>query len=337
MEGFLVGVDIGGTQVRVALARLDALDTLDMARISSTKQATAKTDPLAISRQVIEMARALIAGGNVAAGDIKAISIATAGPIDMARGELFNNSNLGFRTIPLKDPIAKAFPGIPIFIINDCNGAVLGVHCFEATPDERDNMAYVTVSTGIGGGVVSRGRLVLGKEGNAAEVGHGVIARGSGVRCNCGAEGCWEAFSSGTATGKAGRQLASQDPAAARAIIDRAGGSVDAITARDVYGAARDGDPAAKRIVDVANAHTAAGIGLINNFYDVSVIYFGGSMMKDEDLILDPVRAMLATAPVEWTINKPPVLKKCTLGDDVGLLGALALGKYTLGGNPVLS
>nr|MDO8117454.1 ROK family protein [Candidatus Sigynarchaeota archaeon] len=150
MVGSLIAVDIGGTSVRVAIA---PVDDIQVTSIKKLKQETAKTDPIAISRQVIEMAKELLSGGNIALCDVQAISIATAGPIDMAKGEVFNNANLGFKIVPLKEPISAAFPGIPIHIINDCNGAVLGVHCFEAKPGERDNLAYVTISTGIGGGV----------------------------------------------------------------------------------------------------------------------------------------------------------------------------------------
>ncbi len=334
MAGSLIAVDIGGTSVRVAIA---PVDDIQVTSIKKLKQDTSKTDPGAISSQVIEMANTLLSRGNVALSDVQAISIATAGPIDMARGEVFNNANLGFKIIPLKEPVSAAFPGIPLHIINDCNGAVLGVHCFEATPDERDNLAYVTISTGIGGGVVSNGHLLLGKEGNAAEVGHGVLAPHSGVRCNCGAEGCWEAFSSGTGVAKHARDRISQDKTKGKAILDLAGGELARLSAKDVYAAARKGDALAKELVNQANYFNAMGIGLMNNFYDMTVVYLGGSMLKDEEQIIPPIREMFSSKSIEFTINKPPQLKRSRLGDEVGLMGALALGKYKIEKNPIIS
>jgi glucokinase len=329
---FLIGVDIGGTSVRVAIAPIDNLKNMQ-----KVKQDTAKTDANAVSRQVIELIEGIISKQKIAVKDIKAISIATAGPIDAAKGEIFNNANLGFKIIPLKAPIAKKFPSIPINIINDCRSAVLGVHCFEATPDEKENMGYVTISTGIGGGFVVNGHLVLGKEGNASEVGHGVIAARSGVQCNCGAEGCWEAFCSGTAIAKHALDAIEKDASEGETLLGMVDGDKEKITAKEVYEAARNGDPLSMRLVDQATYFNAIGLGLINNFYDPKVIYLGGSMLKDEQQILPPLKDIFENRTIEFTINHPPVLKKTTLGDEVGLLGALALGKYKIEKNIVIS
>src|SRR5271157_1955590 len=329
---YLVGVDIGGTSVRVAIAPIDNLKNMQ-----KIKQDTAKTSATAVSSQVMDLIATLITKQKITTKDIKAISIATAGPIDAAKGEIFNNANLGFKIIPLKAPIAKKFPSIPINIINDCRSAVLGVHCIEADPDEKDNMGYVTISTGIGGGFIVNGHLVLGKEGNSSEVGHGVIAARSGVACNCGAEGCWEAFCSGTAIAKHALEAIDNNPSEGEMLLGMVDGDKETITAKEVYEAARNGDELAMRLVDQATYFNAIGLGLINNFYDPKVIYLGGSMLKDEQQILPPLQDIFANRAIEFTINHPPILKKTTLGDEVGLLGALALGKYKIEKNPVIS
>ncbi|NMC06527.1 MAG: ROK family protein [Candidatus Lokiarchaeota archaeon] len=332
MPRHLIGVDIGGTSVRVAIAPVD-----DLKAFTKLKQDTAKTDANALGRQVIAMIEELLKKQGIETMDVSAISIATAGPIDAAKGEVFNNANLGFKVIPLKAPIASRFPAIPINIINDCRSAILGVHCFEAKDDEKDNVGYITISTGIGGGFVVNGHLVLGKEGNASEIGHGTIAPRSGVRCNCGAEGCWEAFCSGWAIAKHARDALEAKPGDGTILLDLVRGDRGKITARDVYEAARKGDTLAKGVVDQATYYNAIGLGLVNNFYDPRVIYIGGSMLKDEQQILPPVQDLLANRTIEFTINHPPRLAKTTLGDDVGLLGALALGKYKIEKHPVVS
>ncbi|MBN2154249.1 MAG: ROK family protein [Candidatus Lokiarchaeota archaeon] len=332
MPDSLIAVDIGGTSVRVAIAPVD-----DLRALAKLKQDTAKTDPMAVSRQVIAMIEDLLKKQGVGTEELSAISIATAGPIDAAKGEVFNNANLGFKVIPLKAPISERFPSVPVYIINDCRSAVLGVHCFEAKGDEKDNVGYITISTGIGGGFVVNGHLVLGKEGNASEVGHGVVAPRSGVRCNCGAEGCWEAFCSGWSVAKHARAALDARPGQGKALLDLVKGDKETITAKDVYEAARKGDEVAKGVVDQATFYNAIGIGLINNFYDPKVIFLGGSMLKDEQQILPPLQEIFAKRTIEFTINHPPRLAKTALGDDVGLLGALALGKYKLENNTVVS
>nr|MDO8088203.1 ROK family protein [Candidatus Sigynarchaeum springense] len=332
MGQYISAADIGGTSVRVAIAHVD-----DLKAFTKLKQDTAKTDAMSLSRQVISMIDDLLEKQGVTEKDLSAISIATAGPIDAAKGEVFNNANLGFKVIPLKAPISDRFPSVPVYIINDCRSAILGVHCFEAKEDEKDNVGYITISTGIGGGFVVNGHLVLGKEGNASEVGHGIVAPKSGVRCNCGAEGCWEAFCSGWSVAKHARAALDAQPGQGKILLGLVKGDKEKITAKDVYEAARKGDEVAKGVVDQATFYNAVGIGLINNFYDPKVIFLGGSMLKDEQQILPPLQEIFANRAIEFTINHPPRLAKTTLGDDVGLLGALALGKYKLENNPVIS
>ena len=329
---YLLGIDVGGTSVRVAIAPSNNLRSMQKLR-----QDTAKTAPDSISLQIIDMIMTLVNRLKLNIEDVKVISIATAGPIDPEKGEVFNNANLGFKTIPLKIPIAQKFPGIPVYIINDCRSAVLGIHCFEALPEEKDNMGYVTISTGIGGGFIVNGHLVLGKEGNASEVGHGTIAPKSGVRCNCGAEGCWEAFSSGTAITNHTIKALELNPNEGTILRNLIHDDIAQISAKVVYLAARMGDKLAQGVVDQANFYNALGLGLINNYYDPKVIYLGGSMLKDEQQILLPLQELFEKTPIKFTINHPPLLKKTTLGDEVGLLGALALGKYKLENNPVIS
>lgn len=333
LEKYLVGVDVGGTQVRVGLAGSDALS---VDKIEKTKQDTSKEDPEAISRQVIAMIEALVEKMGIQIDQVCSINIATAGPIDMKKGEVFNNANLGFKTIPLSAPILNRFPAFPINLINDCNGAVLGVHLFEAKKEEKDNIAYVTLSTGIGGGIIANGRLLLGKEGNAAEVGHGMVDPHSDVKCNCGGIGCWESFSSGTAVMNRARNKLNSEEGKKSLLHEMVDGNSDKITAKEVYQAAKKGDQFSKKIVDQANYYNAMGVGLINNFFDTRVVFLGGSMMKDEDQILPVLKEYFSKQPITFTINNPPEIRKSMLGDEVGLLGALALGKYKLENNTVL-
>ncbi|MBD3186419.1 ROK family protein [Candidatus Bathyarchaeota archaeon] len=331
---FISGVDIGGTSIRVAIA---PLESLSMDSIEKRKVSTPKESPLSISTVVRQIIQELLKDNNLTPENLASINIATAGPIDMDKGEVFNNANLGFKSIPLREPISACFPGIPIHLINDCNGAVLGVHFFEALPGEKDNLAYVTLSTGIGGGIVLNGRLLLGKEGNAAEVGHGIVNPNSGVSCNCGSVGCWEAFSSGTAVARHARDGINHPASNGRKMLELAGGTPGGITAKIVFEAARNGDPLAGSIIDQANMYNCIGIGLMNNYYDLEVVYLGGSMMKDASQILPVLEERFKIDPVRYTINKPPTIKKSTLGDEVGILGALALGKYKSEDNQILT
>ncbi|MFX1556796.1 MAG: ROK family protein, partial [Promethearchaeota archaeon] len=171
MEKYIIGIDIGGTWIRAALSTID-LNEENM-KIKATR--TVKENEYSISNAVILLISQLLIENNIEKEQLLGIGLASAGPLDMEKGEVFNNANLGFKIIPLTEPIQERFPDIPIYLMNDGNASVLGIHYFEAEEDEKDNVVYITMSTGIGGGVICNGHLLLGKDGNAAEIGHGIV------------------------------------------------------------------------------------------------------------------------------------------------------------------
>ncbi|MBD3255055.1 MAG: ROK family protein [Candidatus Lokiarchaeota archaeon] len=329
----IAAVDIGGTWIRVSICSSD----LNEKNIKIKTVRTPKDHKFAISNAICKLLQELMEENDINTKDMVGIGLASAGPLDMRNGEVFNNANLGFKTIPLKKPIADTFPGIPINLINDCNAAVLGIHYFEANENEKDNLVYITMSTGIGGGVICNGHLLLGKEGNAAEIGHGLVEPRSKLQCNCGAYGCWEVYSSGTGVENRALSMIESEKLNANVLMEIVNNDTSKITAKEVFEAARKADELSKKIVQDCVFYSKVGIGLVNNFYDCSSIYFGGAMMKDKDQILDPIIAQFEKDPIQFTINHPPEMKMTRLGDEVGLRGALALIKYKLENSPLVA
>jgi len=332
MEKYIVGVDIGGTWIRVATCTSDLKE--ENIKLKTTR--TLKENKFSINHTVIQLMSELLSENGIDVNNIIGIGLASAGPIDLEKGELFNNVNLGFKVIPLRKPLEEKFPDIPIYLINDCNGAVLGVHYFEAEEDEKDNLVYVTISTGIGGGVICNGHLMLGKEGNAAEVGHVIVEPRSKITCNCGAHGCWEAYSSGTGVQLRALEAIKEEKLNAEVLLGIVNNDLYKITAKEVFQAAREGDILSQKVVDDCVFYTQIGTGAINNFYDSTSIYFGGAMMKDKEQIISPLIEQFKKNPIKFTINHPPKIKMTVLGDEVGLRGALALVKYKTENNPIL-
>jgi glucokinase len=330
---FIAGVDIGGTWVRVAICTSD----LNENNIVKKKLRTIKENRFSISEMVCEMLSELISEHNIKKEQILGMGIATAGPLNIEEGEVFNNVNLGFKVIPLKGPIKKEFPNIPIYFINDCNGSVLGIHLFEAEDDEKDNIVYITMSTGIGGGVICSGHLLLGKEGNAAEIGHAIVNPTSKAKCNCGAYGCWEAYSSGTGVRNRVIEGLDEGKLDASILMQIVGNDKTKITAKEIFQAAKKGDILSNSIVEDCIYYTKVGVGLVNNYYDCSSIYFGGAMMKDKDQIIPGIIEQFEKNPVKFTINHPPNIKITKFYDEIGLRGALALVKYKIDKNKIIS
>ncbi|MHA1582962.1 MAG: ROK family protein [Candidatus Baldrarchaeia archaeon] len=163
---FVVGVDLGATWVRVALSNENG----NILRKLSEKTYKGENGEK-ISEQILNMIFKLIEKTGVTS--ISAVGIGSIGPLDIKRGVIVKPANLPFENVPLVEPISSKL-NVPVYLVNDCTAAVIGEHKFGAGKD-LDNLVYVTLSTGIGGGVYVDGRLLLGKDSNAIEISHTVI------------------------------------------------------------------------------------------------------------------------------------------------------------------
>jgi glucokinase len=259
--------------------------------------------------------------GSTDQGQVQGIGVVAPGPLDSWKGIIMDAPNLsGWKNVPLKDLVEEEF-GLPVFVGNDANLAALAEQCFGAGQGIAD-LIYMTVSTGIGGGIIADNRLLLGAQGFAAEVGHQTI-EAHGPRCNCGNIGCLEALAAGPAIARRARQLIRTG--IGMGIADLAGGDLDRITAKEVNQAAQAGDPIAIEIFRQAGFYIGVGIVNLLHVFNPSLIIIGGSVAKAGDLLFEPIRATVrerAMASYYWE-NTPIV--PATLGDDVGLLGAVAL------------
>ncbi len=333
VEKFIAGSDIGGTWIRVALAPQNLKET----KIEIKRKKNPKESIYSVSKTVNELLNELLKENNIDKAQLLGIGIASAGPLDIKKGLIFNNANLGFREIPLREPIQNEFPNIPVYIVNDCVGAVLGVHFFEATKEEKDNLVYITISTGVGGGVICNGMLLLGKDGNAAEIGHALLEPKSNVQCNCGAYGCWETISSGTGVVKRAKKGIKEQNLDSSKLEELINDDPSKITPKIVFEAARNGDELSKELVQKVIYFNKVGVGLVNTYYDCTSIYLGGGMLFGEkEILVPPLIEQFKEDPIKFTINNPPNIKVTSLGDEVGLRGALALVKYKYEHNPVV-
>jgi len=312
MSPFIV-VDLGGTQIRAARCRADGHME---ARVTLPTQAS--EGPEAVLSRIREAIRQVWP----ASGQIAALGVAAPGPLDAKRGVVIFAPNLpGWENVPLRDHLADAF-GVPTFVSNDANLAALGEHRYGAGQGVAD-MVYLTISTGIGGGIILNGKLFEGGQGLGGEVGHiSVAADAQGSTCICGNPGCLEMMAAGPAIARAAR--AALEAGAASVLRERAAGDLTRITAREVAEAAQEGDELARRVF--ARAGFYIGVGLISIMYLLNPALFviGGSVANAGDVLFDPIRETVRShAPAIYWQATP--IRPAALGDDVGLLGALAL------------
>jgi len=312
-----VGIDLGGTNVRIALGDEEGRI---LARLSEETEKT--KGPEGISNQMIEMIRS-IRNRLSSAREIQGIGIGSAGPLDLKRGGLMKPTNIPYDFVPLVGPLEDEF-GLPAHLLNDCSSGVMGERFFGAGKG-HENLAYITLSTGIGGGIFVDGHLLVGKDGNATEVGHFTIDYEGRLLCGCGRRGHWEAYCSGEGIPHFVRLLLQERPREGlegSLLVKAAGPDLVKITAKTLYNAAKAGDPLSLELVEKIGLLNAVGFACVTDAYDPSLITVGGAIaLRNEDLVIEPIRRHVG----EYSRNRVPEIQITPLGDDVVLFGALAL------------
>lgn len=313
MLPYLVAVDLGGTQIRTALC--DPRGQI-LRRIARPTLAT--EGPEAVIRRLEEAIAGAMEG--TPADQIAGIGIGAPGPLNPISGIILEAPNLpGWTNVPLRSMISARF-GLPTFLGNDANLAALAEYTFGAGRG-RPDMIYLTISTGVGSGIIVNGEMVLGAHGLGAEAGH-IIVDPTGPRCGCGHFGCLEAFASGTAIA---RHVVARIKAGKKTRITKmVGGDLAKVDARVVGEAAKLGDKLAIQAFQRAGKYLGIGIASLLRLFNPTMIVLGGSVTKAGALLLDPMWAAIKeyTPAIYW---EGLSVVQAALGDDVGLLGAVAL------------
>ena len=301
----IIAVDIGGTQIRVSVYPRGEQRPVKQKRIPTQSP----------NEQPLDRVIGLIAELWPVNDRVCAIGVAVPGWINHKLGVIYVTPNIpGWEKLPIGPIISDRF-GVPVKLGNDANLAALGEWRFGAGKGHH-NLIYITVSTGIGGGVISDDRLLLGATGLAAEIGHVTILP-DGPMCGCGHRGHLEALSSGTAIANyVAEQLAQGVPSSLSKIPNPRG--------REISMAAEQGDPLAKAAF--TRAGTYLGIGLANylHIFNPSIVIFGGGVSRSGPLLFEPMRAALAEQALSPEYLQGLMITTAALGDDAGLMGALA-------------
>ncbi len=309
-----VGIDLGGTQLRVAVAD-------DRGRLKTVvrRPSEAGRGRQHVIDRIVAAVKDALAEDGTPARRVRALGIGLPGPVDPSAGLVISPANLpGFRNVPLNRILTRA-TGIHSYLHHDAHLAALGEHRRGAGLGASE-MVYLTVSTGIGAGLVLRGELYAGAHGIAGEIGHIVVQR-DGPLCTCGNRGCVEAIASGTGIARAARELGARTPASA---LHR----LEAPSAEDVVRAARAGDELAMSILETAGSYLGIALGTLVNLFNPQLIVLGGSVLKAGPLLLKPMRrSMIASS---WKAARRGLrIVRPALGDDAGLIGAVEFARIS--------
>ena len=249
-------------------------------------------------------------------GKVKLVSIGigTIGPLDIRKGEVVNTPNNPLRRFKLKEPLTKMF-NVSTYVVNDCVATVWGEYLV-GVGRGYSNVVYITLSTGIGAGVIVNDHLLLGKDGNAHEVGHIVIDFKCKIRCGCGGLGHWESIASGSAIPRyallKARRWKGRDTIAYEKAL------AGLLRPEDLFSLWRAGDVFARSIVKDLIKVNAAGMASVINVYDPEVVSVGGSIaLKNPDFV-----KLIFRVVKRYVTNRMPKLTLTPLGDDAVLIGA---------------
>ena len=310
---YQIGVDIGGTNIKLGLVD----EQLSLAARTSVpfphKDADAAAD--AVRRAADDVLRQVGASDQ----DVQSVGIVVPGSLDAACRTVLDAYNLDFHNVPFRDLIERRFPGTPVYMANDADGAALAELYCGALRGCKTGV-LITLGTGLGGGTILNGRLFTGGMRHGSELGHIYLVEG-GDACTCGNRGCAEAYCSASALGRAGARAMQAHPESL--LAKNSGGDAEKIDAKFVVDCVRAGDDTARAVFSEYLRHLAATCASIFNLLDPEVLAIGGGLCAAGDLLFEPLRALVNERCFYHAAHG--ALVPAQLGNDAGMIGAAML------------
>jgi glucokinase len=302
-----IAVDIGGTQIRAALFQDGSITPKKIERISTSGE-----------NPVLDRICDLILKIWPEYGAMSAIGIATAGAIDPYQGVVISAPNIsGWINVPLRDHVQNCFQ-VPVYIGNDANLAAIGEWRYGSGKGHH-HLIYITISTGIGGGIILDDHLLLGQQGLAAEIGHVTILP-DGPLCGCGKKGHIEALASGTA-------IVNWTKSELERGFVSSLSNEETITSRIVANAAKRGDQLAINAFNRAGYYLGMVLADFLHLFNPSMVIVGGGVSLSGELIMGPTHKALQSFVLHPEYLRNFSLSRASLGDEAGLIGALVLAR----------
>ncbi len=309
-----LGIDVGGMSIKGAV-----VDDKGNILTKETIPTKPERDYKEIIGDIAALCKSLIISKGIRENEVAGIGIGIPGTIDTQQGTIVYANNINFKNVPIVKELTKYFT-CPIFIGNDANVAAFGELKFGSGKGASD-LILITLGTGIGTGIIVDNKIILGRGGAGGEGGH-IGFKYNGTKCSCGKRGCWEAYASASALIKMTKDAISRDPQGLMAQIAQKEGKVSGKTA---FIAAKEGDEKAKRIVNKYIGLVSEGIISLVNIFRPDVILIGGGISNEGDYLMSRIEKRVNRLSYGGKINPPMSIKKASLMNDAGILGAAAL------------
>lgn len=311
----VIGIDLGGTTAKIGILSQSG-DILSKWELSTD----ISEEGTKIVPNIIQSIKAYLDSEKLSSEDFLGIGMGTPGTVNRKNGTVIGAFNLNWKTL---QPIREQFEsstGIPFFLDNDANVAALGEQWKGAGNNEK-NVSFITLGTGVGGGLVTDGTLIHGAVDAAGEVGHITVEPG-GYECTCGKKGCLEQYASATGIVRLARDLAkeySEESDLKTLVLNN-----DPLDSKAIFDAAKAGDTYANFVVDRFAYYLGLAMGNIANILNPSTIVLGGGVSKAGEFLVEKVSKVVEefTFPTIRSVTK---IKIAELENDAGMIGAASL------------
>jgi glucokinase len=327
-QQYIVGVDLGGTNIIAGALSVDGKTHLAMQSIPTSSESGADGVADRIIGVIESVMQETTALTGAKRGDFIGVGIGAPGPLDREKGLVVVAPNLGWKNFPLRDRIGERTK-LPVTLDNDANCATVG-EWWQGAARGGTTVIGMTIGTGIGGGLILDGRLFHGASDVAGEIGHTTIDL-NGRHCKCGNYGCLEAYASGPAIATRAREVLVREETASL-LPSLVGGRLESITAETVYKAAQQGDAVANEIVRDTARYLGAGIANLLNVINADVVVVAGGVTQAGDALFTPLRAEVRRRAFRQAVDASRIVPG-ELPGTAGVVGAVATFKIAqLGG-----
>lgn len=306
---YVIGIDLGGTKISGAIADFNG-DIISKYIIPTNSHEGEKV----VLERITTVIEKVIEESKIDKDKILAIGIGSPGPLDAKKGIILTTPNLPFKNFNIVKPLEDKF-NISVHLDNDANAAAIGEYVFGAGQG-TNNMVFITVSTGIGGGAILNGKIYRGNTCNALEIGHTTIEK-DGPKCNCGNYGCAEALASGTAIGRSAKEAVEKGEKTSLS-------SYEKITAYEVFKEAEKGDAVAQKVLDKALNYLGICVANVIASFDPEMVIIGGGVSKGGNIVFQKVEEVVSKRCFK-AMSENTKIVPAALGTDAGVIGAVAL------------
>lgn len=315
---YYLGIDLGGMSIKAGVC-----DDGGKILYKDTCVTIRDEDGDRIIRDMADLCLRVIDGAGLSVSDIEYAGIASPGSADSEKGVIIYASTLPFLNYPIASKLSELTGIKKIYIDNDANAAAKGEATYGAAKG-YNNSLFITIGTGVGGGIIIDGKVYSGFNFSGAELGHIVIVK-DGEDCSCGRKGCLECYAS--ATGLIQQTKAKMIDNRDSLLWQVCNNNIDDVNGKTVFDAMELGDKSAFEVYEQYIEYVACGITNFINIFQPEVLSIGGGISKQGNKLIDPIRTIVEKEQYSRFCDKKTLIKVAELGNDAGIIGAASLGK----------